>query len=325
MSGRHSAPLGPILLLSFLATFGTAVLWNGLAFIAKEAYAFDETWNLGLAIFNGGVYAIAAFASGPILTRLSSRLAPRTVIAVVFLGQVLLCPVVLLGSHRGLLFAVAGGMSALAAFFWPVVESYVAAGRDPRAMRHAIGWWNATWMTALGVGLVAMAPFLAAGGAIWAIVGLAPLNLLCLAVLFLGVPARPATHVATTSDEEAPPTYRDLLATHRALLPLGYAMIGALSPLMPYLLEDLEAPLAWQTPLTATWMFARVGGIAILRWLEGWHGRWWMAGLGAALLIGGFAATVLAGSIAAIVFGLLLFGLGQAAEHEPFEQMLRIL
>ena len=58
MSGRHPAPLGPILLLSFLATFGTAVLWNGLAFIAKEAYAFDEAWNLALAIFNCGVYAI---------------------------------------------------------------------------------------------------------------------------------------------------------------------------------------------------------------------------------------------------------------------------
>ena len=38
---HRPAPLAPILALSFLATFGTAVLWNGLAFIAKEAYGFD--------------------------------------------------------------------------------------------------------------------------------------------------------------------------------------------------------------------------------------------------------------------------------------------
>ena len=55
MSGQRPAPLRPILVLSFLATFGTAILWNGLAFIAKEAYGFDESWNLGLAIFNGNV------------------------------------------------------------------------------------------------------------------------------------------------------------------------------------------------------------------------------------------------------------------------------
>ena len=235
--------------------------------------------------------------------------------AIVFLGQVLLCPIVVLGDDRILLFAVAGGMSALAAFFWPVVESYVAAGRDPRTMRHAIGWWNATWMTALGIGLIAMAPFLAAGHAAWAIVALAPINLLCLVILFLGVPARPAPHVGDDSQSTSPAVYRDLLATHRALLPLGYALIGALSPLMPYLLEDLNAPLAWQTPLTATWMFARVGGIAVLRFVDGWHGRWWMAGFGAALLLGGFGATVLAGSIPAIVVGLVLFGLGQAAVY----------
>ena len=58
------------------------------------------------------------------------------------------------------------------------------------------------------------------------------------------------------------------------MLPLAYALIAALSPLMPYLLEDLEAPLGWQTPLTATWMFARVAGITALRFSPWWHGRW---------------------------------------------------
>ena len=309
---HRPAPLAPILVLSFLATFGTAVLWNGLAFVAKEAYGFDEGWNFALAIWNGGVYALAAFRSGRVLRRLERFLSPRTVMAWVFLLQVAICPLVLLGSSTLVLFLVAGAMSGLAAFFWPVIEAFVAAGRDPDRMRHAIGWWNVTWMTALGIALVAISPFLAAGHAAWAIVALSPLNLICLAVLLVGLPARPAPHAEVQPETKAPPGYHDLLASHRAMLPLAYALIGALSPLMPYLLSDLEAPIAWQTPLTATWMFARVAGITALSFIPWWHGRWTTAALGAILLLGGFVGVIAAPSIAAIIVALTVFGFGQA-------------
>ena len=315
VKNTRAAPMMPILALSFLATFGTAVLWNGLSFIAKEAYGFDEAWNLGLAIWNGGVYAITAFASGRMLRALAGRIRPRTVVALAFLLQVLICPLVLAGDSTVLLFLVAGSMSALAAFFWPVVEAYVAAGRDPHRMRGAIGIWNATWMTALGLALIAIAPFLAAGQATLAIGALAPINLACLVILLLGVPAEPAPHQHHRAEHRAPVHYRDLLASHRAMLPLAYALIGALSPLMPYLLSDLDAPLAWQTPLTATWMFARVIGITILRFIPWWHGRWSTALLGAVLLVGGFCSVLVAPSVPWIVTALVVFGLGQAVVY----------
>lgn len=315
MIPARTAPLAPILVLSFLATFGTAVLWNGLAFIAKEGYGFDEGWNLALAIWNGAVYAIVAFRSGRVLRLVERRLSPRSVVAIVFLLQAMICPLVLLGSSRFVLFAVAGAMSALAAFFWPVIEAFVAAGRAPHEMRKAIGWWNAVWMTALGVALVAIGPVLAAGHAAWAIGALGPINLLCLGVLLAGVPSTPAAHVHAHESHRAPASYRALLASHRAMLPLGYAMIGALSPLMPYVLSDLGAPLAWQTTLTATWMFARVAGITILRFVPWWHGRWSTSLLGAALLVGGFVTTVLAPSVGVAVAALAVFGLGQAVVY----------
>lgn len=314
-SDTAPAAVGPLLLLSFLATFGTAVLWNGLAFVARDGYGFDETWNLLLAISNGGIYAIAAFASAPILRRLSSRIAPRTVIALVFLLQVLICPAILISNSPIVLFVVAGGMSFLAAFFWPVIEAFVSAGREPGAMRNAIGWWNTIWMLALGLALVSMAPLLAAGHAVWAIASLGPINLACVIVLYIGVPARIAAHGERHPDHAAPVAYVDLLASNRALLPLAYALIGALSPLMPYLLEDLAAPLAWQTPLVATWMFARVAGIAILRRWSWWHGRWAATLLGGVLLVGGFVAVVAAPSIPLIVSALIVFGLGQAVVY----------
>ena len=314
-SNTPPAAVGPLLLLSFLATFGTAVLWNGLAFVARDGYGFDETWNLLLAISNGGIYAISAFASAPILRRLSSRIAPRTVVALVFLLQVLICPAILISDSPVVLFVVAGAMSFLAAFFWPVIEAFVSAGRAPGAMRNAIGWWNTVWMLALGLALVLMAPLLAAGHAVWAIASLGPINLACVAVLYLGVPKWIAAHGERHPDHAAPVAYVDLLASNRALLPLAYALIGALSPLMPYLLEDLAAPLAWQTPLVATWMFARVAGIAILRRWSWWHGRWAATLLGGVLLVGGFVAVVAAPSIPLIVGALIVFGLGQAVVY----------
>lgn len=309
------APLGPLLLLSFLATFGTAVLWNGLGFVARDAYGFDETWNLLLAIWNGGVYAIAAFASAPILRRIAHRVTPRTVVAAVFLLQVGICPLILVSKSPVMLFAVSGAMSFLAAFFWPVIEAYVSAGREPAAMRNAIGWWNTIWMSALGLALVSMAPLLAAGHAAWAIASLGPINLICIVVLLVGVPARVARHEIHHPDHVAPARYVDLLASNRALLPLAYALIGALSPLMPYLLDDLEASIWWQTPLAATWMFARVAGIAILRRWSWWHGRWSATLLGGFLLIGGYVAVVAAPNITAIVLALIAFGLGQAVVY----------
>ena len=309
------APLGPLLLLSFLATFGTAVLWNGLGFVARDAYGFDETWNLLLAISNGGVYAIAAFASAPILRRIAHRVTPRTVVAAVFLLQVGICPLILVSKSPVMLFAVSGAMSFLAAFFWPVIEAYVSAGREPAAMRNAIGWWNTIWMSALGLALVSMAPLLAAGHAAWAIASLGPINLVCIVVLLVGVPARVARHEIHHPDHVAPARYVDLLASNRALLPLAYALIGALSPLMPYLLDDLEASIWWQTPLAATWMFARVAGIASLRRWSWWHGRWSATLLGGFLLIGGYVAVVAAPNITAIVLALIAFGLGQAVVY----------
>ena len=309
------APLGPLLLLSFLATFGTAVLWNGLGFVARDAYGFDETWNLLLAISNGGVYAVSAFASAPILRRIAHRVTPRTVVAAVFLLQVGICPLILISKSPVVLFLVSGAMSFLAAFFWPVIEAYVSAGREPAAMRNAIGWWNTIWMSALGLALVSMAPLLAAGHATWAIASLGPINLACIVVLFAGVPARVARPEVHHVDHVAPPRYVDLLASNRALLPLSYALIGALSPLMPYLLDDLGASLWWQTPLAATWMFARVAGIAILRRWSWWHGRWDATLLGGGLLVGGYVAVVAAPSITAIVIALIVFGLGQAVVY----------
>ena len=306
------APLIPVLGISFLYSIGTAVLWNGLAFVTKEQYGFGESANLWLAVYNGLTYAIAAFVSGPLLRKLSSRLSTRSVIAVVFIAQAALCPLVITSNSTTVLLVVTGGMSILSAFFWPVIEAWVSAGRNARGMRSAIGWWNIVWMTAIGIGMLAIAPLIASGHAQFAIAALAPINLACLLILLTCLPKTIPVHSDHQPDHSPPSSYRYLLASSRALLPTSYALIGALSPIMPYLLEDLDAPLKWQTPLAAIWMFSRVAGVGAMWAIPIWHGRWITILAGALMLLIGFATTVTSPSILIMCLGLVLFGLGQA-------------
>src|SRR5690606_29166641 len=65
------------------------------------------------------------------------------------------------------------------------------------------------------------------------------------------------------------------------------------------------------TPLTATWMLARVGALAVMWRVHFWHGRWGTLMLGALLMIGGFGIIVAAPNIATMLLGLTTFGIGQ--------------
>ncbi len=309
---HRPAPLLPLLTISFLYSLGTAVLWNGLAFVAKEQYGFSESANLWLAVYNGLTYAVAAFLSGPLLRVLAKTISPRGVITGVFIAQAALCPLVIFSNSTVLLFAVTGSMSVLSAFFWPVIEAWVSAGRNAGGMRSAIGWWNIVWMTAIGIGMIAIAPLIASGHAQWAIAALAPINLACLGILLLGGPRTVAVHRDHQPDHAPPTAYVNLLASSRALLPTSYALIGALSPIMPYLLDELNAPLQWQTPLAAIWMFSRVAGVGAMWAIPIWQGRWATILGGAIMLLAGIATTVTAPTIPIMCLGLAVFGLGQA-------------
>ena len=306
------APLLPVLVISFLYSLGTAVLWNGLAFVTKEQYGFGESANLWLAVYNGLTYAIAAFASGPLLRKLNTKLSTRGVISIVFIAQAALCPLVITSNSTTLLLIVTGSMSVLSAFFWPVIEAWVSSGRNTHGMRSAIGWWNIVWMTAIGIGMIAIAPLIASGNAKLAIAALAPINLACLGILLTCLPKTVPVHREHQPHHSPPDSYRYLLASSRALLPTSYALIGALSPIMPYLLDELNAPLQWQTPLAAIWMFSRVAGVSAMWAIPYWHGRWATILTGALMLLTGFATTVTAPTISILCLGLIAFGLGQA-------------
>lgn len=299
-----------LLTISFLASFGTGVVWNGLAFITRDSYGYGEFENLLLAIFNGGFYIAVAFAAGPIVRRLAARLDARSIVVLVLAVQAAACPIPLAVESPLVIWPVGATISAASALLWPLIESYLTAGRHGERMRNTIGWWNLVWMAAVTLAMLLMGPFLAAGRAEWILAALAVLFTVS-AVVSLALPSVPPPHAEDAAAVHTTPAYPRLLASCRVLLPTSYVVVGAISPLMPYLLDGLEASRASQTPMTSLWLVARIVVVAIL-WRTGfWHGRWSTLLAATVLLVGGFGVMVLADSMLAMGIGLVAFGTGQ--------------
>jgi hypothetical protein len=189
-----------------------------------------------------------------------------------------------------------------------VVESYVVAGRHGSTMRASIGWFNVTWMSAVALPLLLMPPILE-HHAEWAVGAQAFANLAAVVPL-LRFPPRPAHHDVERSAQHVPGEYAMLLRSARVLLPLSYLLMAAMSPVLPYRFEALGADVLLETPVTATWMIARVLAMVVLWRSEFWHGRWGTLVLGGATMTIGFGLIVLGPSIAVMLVGFALFGAG---------------
>lgn len=310
------APLSSLLVLSFLASIGTAVFWNGLSFITENDFSYTPAENFLLYLVTGLIYTAGALASGPLTRLFEQRLSPRELLGRILLFNAVVCilPVVVTGSWS--IWVVACVVSVAAAMQWPIVESFLSSGRHGREMRFAMGWWNIAWTGAMACTLIAMAPLMggddAGGGGIarWAIVGVAACNLLALLAL-RKFPPSPGEHDETTAATEVTAEYPHLLRSAQILLPLSYVLVGTISPLIPYVLEQLEVNDSLKTPATATWMITRVIAIAVMWRLPFWHGRWGALLLGGAGLAVGFVMIIIAPNAAVLLAGLAIFGCAQ--------------
>ena len=300
----------PMAGLTFVCSVGTGVLWNAIYFIAESEYGFQQSDTLLLAFVNGVAYTAVAVCAGVIVRALERRMTPRSALGLVLLAQALLAPLVLVLPGVATLWIVTVVMTALGALQWPIVQHYLVSGRHGQEMRNSIGWWNASWMAATAVSLAAAGPLKAAELMSWAIPSLLPINLI--ALLFLArFPAHPAAHDGAESARHVPPSYTPLLAASRVLHPMGYLVIGALAPILPYLFGNLGTDPALQAPLGSIWHLARLAAVIVLWRTAFWHGRGTTLGVAGALLAGGFALSVAAQGEMALALGLVGIGLGQ--------------
>lgn len=301
-------PLAASITLTVLASAGTAVIWNGLPFIGRREHGFDETTNLVLYLCIGIVYIVGAFSAGRVLPLLERVISPRRVLTIVLLTQTAACGTPLISGGVWTLWVAGCVASGCSAWLWPIVESYLVAGRHGKDMHRAIGWWNIAWMVSVAAAMFAMAPLMEAH-ATMAIVGLGVCNLLAACVL-PAYATRPPRHDEVRASAEVPASYASLLRGGRVLLPLSYALNGILAPLLPFVLAGVAVEVAWETPAAAIWMIARVVTVAAMwRWTL-WRGRWSVLWAGLAAMGGGFALIMLGGSITAVLIALAIFGVG---------------
>ncbi len=302
-----------LLVLTFLNSVGTSVLWNGMSFVFKHQFHYPEWKTMMVYVVTAIVYVSAASAAGPLLSRSRGRLSARGLIGIAFAFEI--APITLLpwASPETTLLVAAVTASIAGALLWPVMEAYVAGGKHGHAMRKSIGVWCIAWMSAVTLTLIAMGPLFAleniAGATVTGIVLVGAVSLLLLGLL----PRHPAPHPHDA--EVAPPAYKPLLDSARILLPVSYVLVSAMAAMLPYTLSALALPDTWQTPLAATWLGVRTFATGILAFTHGWHGRWGAIGIAALGLVGGFAIVSFGPTVPVVLAGLACFGLGHAIAY----------
>lgn len=315
-------PLWAVLGVTFLASIGTGVVWNGVPFIAKHNYQFSEYQTLALYVMMGATYVVGAMCTGRVLRAVESVLSPRTVLGIILMMESITCVSLVLVRAGWMLWVVSGMMSVLSSWVWPIVESYLTAGRHGRDMRRAIGWFNLAWTGAVALALVMMLPVMKVDPSSVDVMGVSVAMEPRMAIVLLGmlhmvalIPLVrwgrwPGAHDEGQSLAAVHAEYPMLLKAARMLLPLSYVLNSAMSPLLPYIFTRIAVEQEWQTTVASTWMWVRILAMTVMWNLGFWHGKWGTLLLGGVAMSLGFGIAVLAYSIPMLVFGLAIFGVG---------------
>jgi DHA1 family chloramphenicol resistance protein-like MFS transporter len=295
-----------LFILTFAESVAATLLQRGLYFYTHEHLGFTENQNLWVAFGFGATYILGAFGSHGLAKRFSER------------GVLVGCMVALLGIHAVLALFPAAWLlvvgvllsAAVQGAKWPVVESYVSAGREPRQLLSLLGRYNVTWATA---GFVAI-------GITGAIVGNgspalffwlpAMLNVISIACAWR-FPAKPPhlehSHPARPAEGELQ-RMRALLGSARWSMTASYALLYVLAPLMPSLLAQLALPITLATPVNSLLDATRVLTFGALGALGGWHGKRAPLWLTMAALPVGFLLILLGNSLPLLILGEVIFG-----------------
>ncbi|MDA1007754.1 MAG: MFS transporter [Planctomycetota bacterium] len=302
-----------LLVLTFLNSVGTSVLWNGMSFVLANQFGYPAWKTMLVYIATALVYIAAATSAGPILRRMRGRLSARGLVRIAFLIEASPLPFVFWLDSETTLLIAAFTSSIGGALLWPIMESYVAGGRHGHDLRRAIGVWCIVWMIAVTFTLGVMGPlFLLDDVARAVILGIIATGLISLAISpWLTV--EPAEHQA--EHHSVPQGYHAQLRSARVLLPVSYLLVSALAAMLPYVLASHHLPETWQTPLAATWLLVRALFVAVLALTHWWHGRWNTLLASGLLLVAGFALVSFSPSVTLVVVGLIAFGIGHAIAY----------
>jgi hypothetical protein len=300
-----------VLGVTVLGSVSSGTFWAGLFFVTAQEYGFSVFANLVLATVMGAVYALAARVAG----WLAHGRVPRRVmsLALATWTAAALLPLLLPGTVSALWIAALVGSAASATTF-PIVESYLTAGRHGAEMRSAIGKFNLTWTPATALPLLLLPLFGSTGsGMLGSFAVSAAASALAL-LATRALPLHPAAHGQEAGQAAVGPEYPALLQAASWLLPFSYVISATLAPVLPHRLAAVGVG-ASASFVAAIWMATRFGALLVMWRSSFWHGRWETVGVASAALVGGLALVLLATSLPVLIAGLLVYGAGMGLTY----------
>jgi hypothetical protein len=298
-----------VLIVTFFGSVAGGTFWAGLFFVTAERYRFSALANLTLAVMMGAAYAIAARFAG----RLARGRVPRRVLlaSLAICTGAMLLPMAFPASLGALWTGALVGVAASAAT-WPVVESYLTAGRHGAEMRSAIGKFNVIWTPATALPLVVL-PFVTRASPSGSFaVSAAATALAWLAAR--GLPHHPAPHEPEAASAAIGAEYPALLRAASWLLPFSYVISATLAPVLPQRLAAVGVGMD-RSFVAAAWMAMRFVVLLTMWRTHYWHGRWGTLAAAGAALGGGLALVLLARTAPMLVAGLLVYGAGMGLTY----------
>jgi len=301
--------LGLVIVMTVIESFATICMERGIYFYTHERLAFSDPANLGMALVFGLAYAGGAAVSH----RASNRLGEKRLLILTLLGQL---AVHLALAARPTAGGVVGGLVLIGLFNglkWPVIESYVCAGRTPRQAARAVGMFNMAWAGAIPAALLVVGPLIAHWGPALFLLP-AALNAVSLA---LAGPMRAPVHLAHDHPERPDsaqlPRLAALLVTSRALMLASYASMWVLAALMPSLFSAMGYGVSAASGLSGVLDLTRLAAFVLLGTWHGWHGRTGLLMLSLVGLPAGFFLVLFGPNLAVVLGGQVLFGLAAGA------------
>ena len=194
---------------------------------------------------------------------------------------------------------------------WPVIESYVGAGRGPTATARAIGLFNIAWALPVPLALLFAGPAIGSSWPQALFVIPALVNATSL-ILVRRLPAVPEHLPADHPQRPAPDVMKrlvNLLGGSQLLLFISFATMWILAAVMPAIFEKrLGQTVGWSSGLSCLVDAMRLAAFVALFLWSGWHFR--LRWLAAAMLVlpAGFFMVLMGADLATVLGGEVLFG-----------------